>query len=237
MSYIIKAVGEAAVLAVFGDTNRPAAQRRIQTAQKNTETHPFPGMEECAISYTGLTVYYNPWIVRRSFPGVSPSDTVRKLLASYIEEAEGKDPSPPRTVEIPVCYGGGFGPDLGYVAEYHHMTEEEVVRIHTSGDYLVYMLGFCPGFPYMGGMDERIATPRRSSPRLAIPARSIGIAGSQTGGYPISTPGGWQLIGRTPLEMFRPENAEDPTLLRAGDHVSFKAVTPEEYAAIRRDGK
>lgn len=233
MDYELKNVGEAAVLVVFGHSISPHIQRKIQSLAEYTEAHPFEGFEECVASYTGLTVYYNPWKVFEASPDKRPGDTMKERMAAYIRSAEMTEPASPRQVEIPVCYGGVYGPDLAYVAEYHHMTEEEVVIIHTAPEYLVYMLGFCPGFPYMGGMDTRIATPRRASPRLAIPAGSIGIAGEQTGGYPLSTPGGWQLIGRTPVDMFRPDNQEEPTLLRAGDHVHFRAVTEEEYRKIR----
>lgn len=233
MDYEIRNVGEAAVLVVFGHTISPDIQRKIQSLEEYTEAHPFDGFEECVASYTGLTVYYNPWKVFEAYPDKRPGDTMRELISSYVHSAEMISPSAPRQVEIPVCYGGVYGPDLSYVAEFHHMTEEEVVKIHTAPEYLVYMLGFCPGFPYMGGMDRRIATPRRASPRLAIPAGSIGIAGEQTGGYPLSTPGGWQLIGRTPVDMFRPDNQEEPTLLKAGDHVRFRAVSEEEYKRIR----
>lgn len=162
------------------------------------------------------------------------ADTAGDLLDTYIREAEAASPVPSRNIHIPVCYGGAYGPDLEDVAAFHHMTEDDVIRIHTEPEYLVYMLGFCPGFPYMGGMDPRIATPRRQSPRLSIPAGSIGIAGEQTGGYPISTPGGWQLIGRTPVPMFRPWDETEPTLLQAGDHVHFYAVSEEEFQQIRR---
>lgn len=233
MDYEIKNVGEGAVLVVFGYTISPDIQRKIQSLSEYTESHPFDGFEECVASYTGLTVYYNPWKVFGAFPDKRPGDTMREKMASYIRSAEMVKPSIPRQVEIPVCYGGEYGPDLAFVADFHHMTEEEVVKIHTTPEYLVYMLGFCPGFPYMGGMDKRIATPRRASPRLAIPKGSIGIAGEQTGGYPLSTPGGWQLIGRTPVDLFRPDNQEEPTLLKAGDHVHFRAVTEEEYKKIR----
>lgn len=233
MDYEIKNVGEGAVLVVFGYTISPDIQRKIQSLSEYTESHPFDGFEECVASYTGLTVYYNPWKVFEAFPDKRPGDTMREKMASYIRSAEMVKPSIPRQVEIPVCYGGEYGPDLAFVADFHHMTEEEVVKIHTAPEYLVYMLGFCPGFPYMGGMDKQIATPRRASPRLAIPKGSIGIAGEQTGGYPLSTPGGWQLIGRTPVDMFRPDNQEEPTLLKAGDHVHFRAVTVEEYKKIR----
>jgi inhibitor of KinA len=135
-----------------------------------------------------------------------------------------------RFVEIPVCYGGEYGPDLEAVAEYHHLSTSEVVEIHSKEEYLVYMIGFAPGFPYLGGMSEEIATPRRHSPRLSIPEGSVGIAGMQTGVYPISTPGGWQLIGRTPLELFCP-NENPPTLLQSGDIVKFVPISLEEYQA------
>ena len=229
MDYEIKNVGEGAVLVVFGYSISPDIQRKMQSLSEYTESHPFDGFEECVASYTGLTVYYNPWKVFEAFPDKRPGDTMREKMASYIRSTEMVKPSMPRQVEIPVCYGGEYGPDLAFVADFHHMTEEEVVKIHTAPEYLVYMLGFCPGFPYMGGMDKRIATPRRASPRLAIPKGSSGRAGGQTGGYPLSTPGGWQLIGRTPVDLFRPDNQEEPTLLKAGDHVHFRAVTEEEY--------
>lgn len=114
----------------------------------------------------------------------------------------GGDQIQRRTIDIPVCYGGELGPDLEEVARINRLTPEEVVRIHTGGTYLVYMIGFAPGFPFLGGLSERIASPRRETPRMSIPKGSVGIAGKQTGVYPISTPGGWQLIGQTPLPLF-----------------------------------
>jgi inhibitor of KinA len=234
MDYTVKNVGETAVLAVFGDTISPDIQKHIQTVQEYAERHPFPGFLESVGTYTGLTIYYNPWEVRRRFPGCSAGLTVQRLMEEYIRKSGELSENAPRVIHIPVCYGGAYGPDLEDVAAFHHMTEDDVIRIHTEPEYLVYMLGFCPGFPYMGGMDPRIATPRRQSPRLSIPAGSIGIAGEQTGGYPISTPGGWQLIGRTPVPMFRPWDETEPTLLQAGDHVHFYAVSEEEFQQIRR---
>lgn len=130
--------------------------------------------------------------------------------------------------EIPVCYGGELGPDLPEVAAAHGLSEEEVVEIHASADYLVYMLGFAPGFAYLGGLPKRIATPRRRTPRLSIPAGTVGIAGDQTGVYPIATPGGWQLIGRTPDPLFLPD-AMPPALLRAGDIVRFRPISRAEF--------
>lgn len=135
---------------------------------------------------------------------------------------------PSRTVVIPVCYGGEFGPDLEEVARFHGMTEDEVIAIHAQGRYRVYMIGFAPGFAYLGGLSPEIATPRRATPRTHVPAGSVGIAGNQTGVYPLATPGGWQIIGRTPLALFRPHH-EEPSLLRAGDIVQFCPITEEQY--------
>ena len=141
-------------------------------------------------------------------------------------------PSP--VLEIPVLYGGEMGPDLPFVAEHAGLSEEEVIRIHSSTEYLIYMLGFTPGFTYLGGMSEKIATPRLKQPRVKIPAGSVGIAGTQTGVYPIDSPGGWQLIGRTPVKMYDPDR-ETPILPEAGQYIKFYPVTQEEYDAIRKE--
>ena len=141
-------------------------------------------------------------------------------------------------IEIPTAYGGEFGPDLELVAQHNNLSAAEVVQIHSDTRYLIYMIGFMPGFPYLGGMSPRIATPRKTTPRLKLPAGSVGIAGNQTGIYPAESPGGWQIIGRTPLELFRPTR-EPPAILQAGDYLTFVSVTPEEFAVIEeavRDG-
>lgn len=126
----------------------------------------------------------------------------------------------PRQVEIPVVYGGAGGPDLAEVARAADLTSQQVVELHSSADYVVYFIGFQPGFPYLGGLDERLHTPRRAEPRLVVPGGSVGIGGSQTGIYPLAAPGGWQLIGHTPLSLFDPQQ-QPPTLLRPGDSVRF----------------
>ena len=132
---------------------------------------------------------------------------------------------------LPVTYGGKMGPDLPYVCQNASLTKEDVVRIHTGVAYLVYMLGFTPGFTYLGGMDEAIAMPRLATPRLKFPAGSVGIAGSQTGIYGVESPGGWRIIGRTPVKLFEP-SSNPPVFLSPGDYVRFFAVTPEEYQDI-----
>ena len=141
---------------------------------------------------------------------------------------------PPTVIEIPVLYGGEMGPDIENVAEHNHKTVEEVIKIHTSEEYLIYMIGFIAGFPYLGGMSKEIATPRLKSPRVKIEGGSVGIAGEQTGIYPVASPGGWQLIGRTPLKLYDADR-EKPVLLEAGQYIKFAAVTEEEYKKIEKE--
>lgn len=163
---------------------------------------------------------------------MSPFEVVSSILQSKLENEQTEKELDHRTVSIPVCYGGEYGPDLEYVARHHNLTPEEVISIHSEGEYLAYMIGFAPGFPFLGGLSEKIATPRRSSPRTSIPAGSVGIAGMQTGVYPISTPGGWQLIGQTPIKLFLPEQ-NPPSLLQAGDIVKFEPISKEEYQELQ----
>ena len=139
-----------------------------------------------------------------------------------------------RTVEIPVCYDPEFGPDLGLVAKQAKLTPEEVIKRHGKPEYLVYLVGFAPGFPYLGGLPKELHTPRHAKPRMVVPPGSVGIGGQQTGIYPLATPGGWNLIGRTPVRLFRPEE-NPPVLLRAGDQVKFRAISREEFAKWEAD--
>ena len=237
-SYQLLNVGENCIFVKFGQEISPVIHKKVKRLSEYLEQNPLPGYIEFVATYTGTAVNYDPWVVKKKLAkkGETSFAAVGRLLEAYVQKSELMPETAPNVVEIPVCYGGEYGPDLAYVAEYCHLTEEEVVKIHSSGEYLCYMIGFCPGFPFLGGMDPRIATPRRQTPRLAIPARSIGIAGQQTGGYPISTPGGWQIIGRSAIEMFD-ASAENPTLLKTGNIVHFKSITPEEYAEMRGDAK
>jgi inhibitor of KinA len=215
-------LGDAALVVQFGEQIAREVHGRVRALADYLDEHPLPGLIEYIPAYTTLTLFYDPgrWSYRE----------LRATLEKMVAELRGRNESPPRTVEIPVCYGGEFGPDLDWVAQHAGLSAEEVVRIHSCADYLTYMIGFAPGFPYLGGMPERIAAPRRAAPRLRIPAGSVGIAGTQTGVYPIETPGGWQLIGRTPRALFRPQS-NPPSLLRAGDLVRFLPISREQYAA------
>lgn len=222
-SYAIVPLGERALEVVLGSTVDRHTFHRVQAAVQQVEAAPPPGLVECVPTFTTLVIYYDPLVVAyHAF-----AEGVAKLLAGT-----ARWPAlPPRVVEIPVCYGGPFGEDLPVVAEHCGLAIEEVVALHTEPLYLVHMLGFVPGFPYLGGLSPRLAMPRRNSPRLKVAAGSVGIAGEQTGIYPFETPGGWQLIGRTPLPLFSPER-NPPTLLQPGDLVRFRPITAEEYNAL-----
>jgi inhibitor of KinA len=152
-------------------------------------------------------------------------------IAAALKDGHPGDTVLKRTIEIPVCYEDEFGPDLGRVLKHTGYDKEELIERHTSGRYLVYFLGFSAGFPYIGGMDESLATPRLKTPRKAVPAGSVGIAGQQTGIYPLSTPGGWNLIGRTPLHLFNRSNPKD-TAIRMGDRIRFRTVGRAEFESL-----
>ncbi|VBB09804.1 allophanate hydrolase subunit 1 [Lucifera butyrica] len=238
----LQPLGESAILVEFGQEIRPEIHRKVKTFTAYLEQHPFPGMIEYVAAFASVTVYYDPIQAKSQeiIHGGDSGPSVCQMIAARLQEMVSKldyaAEDTPRIVEIPVCYGGEMGPDLAYVAEHNGLTAAEVIEIHSGGEYLVYMLGFAPGFPYLGGMSERIATPRRQSPRMSIPAGSVGIAGMQTGVYPIATPGGWQLIGRTPLALFRP-GTNPPTLLQAGDVIKFRAISCREYEDYLRQGE
>lgn len=238
MEFEIMPLGDAALLVEFGTSISPRIHKKVKSLTDYLDKNSFPGMIEYVAAFTSVTVFYDPVTILQCTNAKEENETAGEIIAGLLREIIGKldgtDHTVPRVVEIPVCYDGEFGPDLEFVARHNKLRPEEVIEIHTGGEYLVYMIGFAPGFPYLGGMSEKIATPRRQSPRTSIPAGSVGIAGMQTGAYPISTPGGWQLIGRTPVELFRPRE-NPPSLLNAGDTVKFYAITLEEYQTYRGD--
>lgn len=224
----LKPLGEMAITVEFGQGIHPELHNQVKALMDYLDACPFPGMVEYVAAYASVTVFYNPAVVS--------GEAAAAILAEAVDKRQQGSERKARVVEIPVCYGGEYGPDLAFVAEHNKLTPAEVIEIHAGGEYLVYMLGFAPGFPYLGGMSAKIAAPRRQSPRAVIPAGSVGIAGMQTGMYPIATPGGWQLIGRTPLELFRPD-CDPPTLLRSGDIIRFRPISPAEYERVREAGQ
>ncbi len=224
-------LGDAAVVVQFGDSISPTVQAAVQTFAAQLAQHPFVGLRECVPAFATLTVYYDPW--RLSAPGQCPPfERVCELLRQRLRAvptALAEATAPP--VEIPVCYGGDLGPDLAAVARHTGLTPTEIIARHAAPTYLVYMLGFAPGFPYLGGLDARLATPRRATPRPLVPAGAVGIAGAQTGIYSLPTPGGWQLIGRTPLRLFDPA-ADPPALLRAGQQLRFVPIGAVDFQCL-----
>jgi KipI family sensor histidine kinase inhibitor len=218
--------GEAALVVEFGDTIDPAINRRVRELFLAIERAGLEGVRDLVPTYRSLLVSYDP--LRTTF------EALRLRLSDLDAHLADTPVPPPRVVEIPTAYGGEFGPDLPFVAAHNHLTEDEVVAIHAGTDYLVYMMGFSPGFTYLGGMSDRIAAPRLNTPRTAIPAGSVGIAQQQTGIYPVESPGGWQLIGRTPVSLFDPSR-NPPVVVEAGDSIRFAQISLEDYAAIQRE--
>lgn len=231
MKYWLYPLGDNGITVEFGRTIDLETHKKVKAFSDTLDRSPFLGLIEYVPAYTTVSLFYD-----LTYFSKSPYQKVCQVIEGLLANLQINQQLSSRIVKIPVCYGGEFGPDLEFVAKHNNLSEEEVIRIHSSGEYLVYMIGFAPGFPYLGGMPEQIATPRRSSPRLIIPAGSVGIAGKQTGVYPIETPGGWQLIGRTPLTLFQPQTAP-PSLLQSGDQISFIPISKAEYESLKGGGE
>ncbi|HEY9077689.1 MAG TPA: 5-oxoprolinase subunit PxpB [Anaerolineaceae bacterium] len=206
-------LSDAAVLLKFGEEISLEINQRVHHAFRLLKVNPIPGILSMIPAYCTLMVQYDP-VLNKSGDIIEALSLLIRIHMISGEPMQGK------VIEIPVIYGGDAGPDLDFVASSHQLDPEEVVAIHTSRLYPVYMMGFMPGFAYLGGVDDRIATPRLASPRQQVVSGSVGIAGSQTGIYPLESPGGWQIIGRTPLKLFDPDR-DPPSLLSPGDLVRF----------------
>lgn len=220
--------GDQCLVMEFGNSIKPEINQKIRNMVVAIENTNIEAITEILPTYRSISIFYNPIVSKYN-------DLVEQLkgLEKNLDEIETGQPS---IIELPTVYGGEYGPDIDFVAKHNNITPEEVIDIHTSVDYLIYMLGFTPGFSYLGGLDKRIETPRLKTPRTKIPAGSTGIAGEQTGIYPIDSPGGWQLIGRTPVKLYTPLQ-DPPVLLTAGDYVRFVAVSEEEYLEIENQIK
>ena len=214
------ASGDRMVLVEFPEEISQEVNSQVHEIAAVVETTRIPGVVEWVPAYRTLGIVYNPM------------ETSFRSLIESLEQIEGlggqAQAGRSRRIEIPVSYGGEMGPDLDFVAQHNQLTTDEVIRLHTASEYLVYLLGFTPGFPYLGGMAPEIAAPRLAEPRSHVPAGSVAIGGSQTGIYPIESPGGWRIIGRTPLKLFD-LSRNSPFLLKAGDSVRFRSITLEEF--------
>ncbi|MGI5959522.1 MAG: 5-oxoprolinase subunit PxpB [Massiliimalia sp.] len=215
--------GDCGICVEFGNEISEAVYQKVAAMSALLEQANLEGVIEWIPTYRSLTVCYDP--LKTDY------EALRFELWNLVDQAEKPKDSKRVVLEIPVCYGGEFGPDLSYVAAHSGLTQEQVIEVHSHPEYLIYMLGFTPGFPYLGGMDKRIATPRLTEPRVRIPGGSVGIAGEQTGLYPIDSPGGWQLIGRTPLRLYDPHR-EVPILLKASQYIKFRPIGEKEFFKI-----
>jgi inhibitor of KinA len=223
MEPIFSPLGDCGVRIAFADKISRAIHDSVRRFGAALDADPIRGMTEWVCGYAVVTVYYQPWIVSY--------DALCTALRQRLGRRELSPAIALRLVEIPVCYGGAFGPDLEEVAAYCGCSTMQVIQQHTEPRYQVYFLGFLPGFAYLGGLPPSLATPRRAVPRSSVPAGAVGIAGGQTGVYPLQTPGGWQIIGRTPLRLFDPSR-EPPSLLALGDQIQFVFIRPDQFETI-----
>ena len=201
------------------------ANEKVRKLLRFLQLEPVAGVRNLHPAYCSLLVKFDALKLRHA--------ELQGILRKYLDRLEEVTLPEPRQVEIPVCYGGEYGPDLAEVCAMRGMTEAQAIELHASVEYLVYFLGFVPGFAYLGELPEALVTPRLATPRKRVPAGSVGIAGNQTGVYPFATPGGWRLIGRTPLAMFRADRAA-LSLLSIGDRVRFTPISRERFAELER---
>ncbi|HEX8197641.1 MAG TPA: 5-oxoprolinase subunit PxpB [Pyrinomonadaceae bacterium] len=228
-------LGDAAAIVDFGNQISAEINDRVLSLAKYFDKNPFAGFIEIVPAYSSLTVFYDVFEVRKNNRNLETAfDFVCVEIEKAMLETNENVQIEARLVEIPICFDSEFAPDLNFIAAEKNLSSEEIIEIFLAETYRVFMLGFLPGFAYLGEVAEIIAVPRKQSPRLQVSAGSVGIAGRQTGVYSLASPGGWQIIGRTPLEMFNPDN-QPPTVLQPGDRVRFHRIGKTDFH--RRDAE
>jgi len=220
----IRRYSENSITIYIGDEINEDTNKKLVHLKNELEKMEIDGVSEIVISYTSLIIYYDIF----KTTGKDVENVLKKVDLAKLEKRSLKY----NLVEIPVCYGGEYGPDLALFDD-NGLSPEEVIELHSNTEYLVYMLGFMPGFPYLGGLDERLFKDRLDNPRTRIPAGSVGIGGKQTGMYPFTSPGGWNLLGRTPIPLFD-ENREPQILYEAGDRIIYRAIDEKEYKQLQQ---
>ena len=234
----IEPLGDRCLMVEFGQRVDPQINQSVHALANHLLAHPIAGVTDVVPAFTTVAVHYRPEAIAADAAAGGddprlPHQRLRATLESLLAAGYAGAQRAPREVRIPVCYGGEFGPDLEEVAATCGMSADEVIARHVASPHVVYMLGFAPGFPYMGGLDPALAMPRRSTPRVRIPAGTVAIAREQSAVYTLETPGGWNLIGCTPLALFTPR-ADPPTLLHPGDRIRFEPISREQFEAARR---
>lgn len=209
-------LGDSALLVQLGDEVDIVINQHVHNLASLINASSLDGIIETVPAYGTLLIHYDPLTLTYR--------DIHAWVSGKLAQIQGINARKPRRLEVPVRYGGEYGMDLQFVADYHHLQVEDVIRIHSERTYMIYMMGFTPGFPYMGKLDDAIVTPRLETPRTRVPAGTVAIAGSQTGIYPIDSPGGWRLIGYTALRLFDPA-AESPFLFSPGDEIRFVVET------------
>jgi KipI family sensor histidine kinase inhibitor len=218
-----QSASDQSLLVYFGEKITLDAHQHVVRLLRLLELEPVAGIRNLHPAYCSLLVKFDALKLRHV--------ELEAILRSYLDRLEDVRLPEPRQLEVPVCYGGEYGPDLNDVSAMHGMTPAQAIELHASATYLVYFLGFVPGFAYLGEVPEALATPRLATPRRRVPRGSVAIAGSQTGVYPFATPGGWRLLGRTPFSMFRPDR-NAMSLLSIGDRVRFTPISRERFAVL-----
>ncbi|MBL7774762.1 MAG: 5-oxoprolinase subunit PxpB [Saprospiraceae bacterium] len=226
-------LGDRGLCIDWGNVIDPGLHARVLHLFDQIRQAQLPGVLDLTPAYSTLTLLFDAAFLLRNYPGQLPHELLRRRVEPFLAAAPDTWPQEGPLREIPVCYAPEFAPDLEELARRCGLLPREVVELHTAPTYRVYLLGFLPGFPYLGSVDRRIAAPRRESPRPRVPAGSVGIAGEQTGVYSLESPGGWNLIGRTPLRLFD-ASLPEPALLRVGEQVRFFEITPAEFNQIKR---
>ena len=223
----IQAQGDRCLIVVLGDRIDPQLNRRAHAIAENLLGAALAGVLDVVPAFSTVAVHYRPEAVQRA-DGEAPWRALETRIAQIVERSSAGSPAQGRLVEIPVCYDADFGPDTAQVAAHCGLATDAIGQAHAATEHFVYMLGFAPGQPYIGGLDRRLDIPRRATPRVRVPQGSVAIAHGMTAIYSLETPGGWSLIGRTPLQLFMPQS-DPPCLLRAGDRVRFLPVGRTEF--------
>lgn len=226
--YAIFPLGDQAVTFSLGETIRVERHHKVLAMLYWLRQHPFPGLLDIVVAYNSITLVYDLSLLQTNEDKESGSGYVRDVLLEAYRQSDLQDSSAPRVKRIPVCYERSFSPDMEYIMAERKLSRDRIIALHTGRNYRVYMIGFLPGFPYMAEVDPLLTLPRKATPRGRVEAGSVGVAGVQTGIYPVASPGGWQIIGRTPMRLFDPE-ADAPVILAPGDQVQFYSITSDEF--------